>query len=71
MDNLINTINEICGDNGLTTYNEIAGKLNVPYTKIRYWVNKYYEQGLLGIIYPGLGMSRTSERYIYNKVCTI
>jgi len=71
MKNLINEINEICGTNGTTTINEVAKKLNISYGKAHYWINKYYKQGFLGIIYPGLGMGINTERFIYNKCCRL
>lgn len=71
MKELVNTINEMCGTNGTTTINEVAKKLNISYGKAHYWIHKYYKIGLLGILYPGLGMSRNSERFIYNKCCTL
>lgn len=66
---LINRINEICGTNGCTTYAEIAKASNVSYNKVKYFVGKFTKQGLLGVIYPGLGGIR--QNYIYNKCCII
>jgi len=69
MEELINALNELCGTNGCTTYKELAEKLNVSYYKVKYWCDKYYKNGLVGVIYPGLCGVRIN--YIYNKCCTI
>ena len=69
MENLVNKVNEICGTNGCTTVVEVSKALNVSYNKTKYWIDKYYKQGLLGIIYPGLGGVRLN--HVYNKCCSI
>ena len=67
MNIILEHIDKVCGDNGCTTMKETATELKLPYSTVHYWVMKYYKLGNLGVIFPGLGMGRNTERYIYFK----
>ena len=64
---ILEHIDKVCGDNGTTTMTETATVLKLNYSTVHYWVMKYYKLGKLGIIFPGLGMGRNTERLIYFK----
>ena len=59
---ITDTINRMCGDNGVTTIGEVANELSMSYSKVHYRIHKAYQEGCVGIIYPGLGMGRNSQR---------
>jgi len=65
METILNDIKKTCGKNGATTMKEISDRLNLPYSTVYYWVNKFYRLKKVSIVYPGLGMARNSERFIY------
>ena len=67
MESITKHIKEVCGENGCTTITETATALKIPYSTAHYWIMKYYRLKILGVIFPGLGMGRNSERYIYYK----
>ena len=62
-------IKTLTKDNKVTTYQGLIKYFNykLTYYKIRSNVKKLEDSKRISIIYPGLGMSRRAEQYIYAK----